>query len=485
MHTIYLSVLLVCLAATGSWANSGAMSYFLDDGVRSLARGGLETLPRQQEALDFTAPLFLDSKGTFRVEAGHESQPAARIYRGGWHGSSAGFQRLDTTLAAPLTFLGGKVKGSVAAGYGYDSFKIKADNETEGTFVHVDEKSAARKGGLFLAAFDRVSLGVSLIATDYRNRPEVPLELEISPSSWFKAGYKHSYSDLAAKVDLTLLGHQGNLPLGLLETIDELYGVLDYRGFRLKFAQELGKPDNRRLEARLQLPGTLYLVGDYRRRDFAAIDQDFTVDAQPGGTLKAALRRSEYRAGVGAQLTSHWSLEANYRHSDIGVDGGGIASSRAVAGFWPSLLVGNYNYLASASLAADQYHLGAEYQGERFSFGAGVQYIDLKPSARIDYWRGVLFGLGRAGADTQQLTVDRIGMLFLATGVGYKWQHFELRYAVGQFIPVYTHDTARSAASSSPGSGSGGAGDIFSRISDKVTHYPGGGVQRLLLSMFF
>jgi len=482
MKRIFLPVLLLSLAATSSWANSGAMSYFVDDGVQSLARGGLERLPRQQEALDFTAPLFLDSKGTYRVEAGYESQPTARIYRGGWHGSSAGFERLDTTLAAPLSFLGGRVKGSLAAGYGFDSFRIKADNETETTLVHVDERSQARKGGVYLAAFDRVSLGVSLIATDYRKSPEVPLELEISPVSWFKVGYKHSYSDLAANVDLTLLGHQGNLPLGLPETLDELYGVLDYGGFRLKYAQELGKADNRRLEARLQLPGNLYLVGDYRRRDFAAIDQDFTVDAQPGGTLKAALRRSEYRAGLGAQITSHWSLEVNYRHSDIGVDGGGIASSRAVAGFWPSLLVGNYNYLASASLAADQYHLGGEYQGERFSFGVGVQYIDLKPAARIEYWRGVLFGLGRAGADTKQLTVDRIGMLFLATGLGYKWQNFELRYAVGQFIPVFTHDTSPSAPASSSGSGSG---DAFSRIADKVTHYPGGGVQRLLLSMFF
>jgi hypothetical protein len=465
--------------------NELVVGSFLDPGVGTLSRGGLEKLPRQQEALDFTAPLFLDSKGRYRVEAGYESQPTARIYSGGWKGSRADSERVATSLAAPFSLWGGALQGSVAAGYSFDSFKVQADNDTEGTFVHVDERFRARQAGVSLSALGRIRLGVSIIGSDYRDRPEIPLELEVAPASWFKLGYKRSYSDFAEDIGLTLQGHQGNLPLKLLDTLDELYGVLDYRGLYIKYAQELSVPDNRRVEARLQLPYSLYLVGDYRRRDFAPIDQGISVDGQPGGTLKATFKKNEYRAGLGAQLSSHWSVEANYRHSEIATEGGGIADTRTIAGFWPSLLLGNYNYLASASLASDQYHLGGQYQGEHFSFGVGVQYLDLRPAARIDYWRAALFGLGRAGAETKELTVDRIGMIFLATGIGYTWKNFEVRYAVGQFIPVSEHDTAASSSAPGSGGGGGGGGNLFSRLGDKIAHYPGGGVQRLLLSLVF
>ena len=482
MHFL-LSLVFLLLTATPSHAfNELLVGTFLDDGVGALSRGGLEKLPRQQESLDFGAPLFLDSKGTYRLEAGYESQPTARIYSGRWNGSRADSERVVSSLAAPFSLWGGQLNGSVAAGYGLDAFKVKADSDQEATSVHVKESFQAIQGGVYLAALGKVSLGISVIDSDYRSRPEIPLELEVAPFSFLKLGYKHSYSDFAASIDLTLLGHQGNLPLKLMESLDELYGVLDYGGLHLKYAQELAKADNRRVEGRLQLPGSLYLVGDYRRRDFAPIDQGFTVDGQDGGTLKARLRKSEYRAGLGAQISSRWSLEANYRHSDIATDGGGIVSTRAVAGFWPSLLVGNYNYLTAASLSTDQYHLGAEFQGESFSFGLGAQYIDLRPSARVEYWRGVIFGLGRAGADTKELTVDRIGMIFLAMGVGYKWTNFEARYAVGQFIPVSAHDSAPDSGSSDSGSG---GGNVLSRLGDVITHYPGGGVQRLLISAFF
>jgi hypothetical protein len=491
---LYARVLLWTVSALLAFFASSAPAHafnellvgsFLDDGVAALARGGLEKLPREQESLDFSAPLFLDSKGRYLIETGYESQPTARIHNGAWQGSRADSERLDTAVAAPFSLRNGALKGSVAAGYGYDFFQVKADNAREGTFVGVNETVRSFKGGVHLSAWERVSLGVSLIGTDYRNYLEVPLELAVAPTDWLTLGYQHSYSDFDARIDLTMMGHQGTLPLKLPETLDELYGVLDCRALRVKYAQELKTPENRRIEGRLLLPGSLYLVGEYRHRDFAPIDQDIEVDGLPGGTLKAALKRTEYRAGIGARLSSRWSVEANYRHGAIAVDGGGIASSRAVAGFWPSLLVGNYNYLASASLESDQYHIAAEYRGDRFSFGLGAQYLDLRPNARVDYWRGILFGLGRAGEETKQLTVDRIGMLFLAAGVGYTWRNFELRYAVGQFIPVWVHDTDQAGPAGAPASGGGGGGDIFSRLGDKIARYPGGGIQRLLLSATF
>lgn len=483
-----LVLLGVLIASTPVYAfDELLIGSLVDDGVTALARGGLERLPHKSETLDFEAPLSLDSQGHYRIETGYQGQLAARIYKGRWNGSRAGSERLDTAVAAPFSIMGGALRGSVAAGYDFDSVELKADNAHEDTFVHVNERFETVKGGIFLQAFERVSLGISILDTDYRDSPEMPLELEISPTSWLKFGYKHSYLDFVAEIDLSLSGHQANLPLELLETLDEFYGVLDYGALHVKYAQELEKAQSRRLEARLQLPGSLYLLGEYQDREFAALDEDFTADGNPGGTLKGTLKRKEYRAGLGAQLSSRWSVEANYRHSDFAVNAGGIANSSAVAGFWPSLLVGNYNYLTSAALDADQYHLGGEYQGECFSFGLGAQYLDLKPEASIEYWRSLLFGLGRAGAETKQLSVDRIKMIFLSMGVGYQWKNLEIRYAVGQFIPISVHDTTEAASSGDSGSGEGGdsGSDFFSSAWDKIKNYPGGGVHRLTLSMVF
>ena len=307
-----LVLLAVLFASTQAYAfDKLLIGSLLDDGVSALARGGLERLPHKSDTLDFHAPLSLDSQGDYRFETGYQGQRAARIYRGRWKGSRAGSERLDTALAAPFSLWGEAIQGSVAAGYGLDSVELKADNATEDTFVQVKEKFESVQGGIFLRAFERVSLGVSVISTDYRDHLEIPLELEVSPTPWLKVGYKHSYIDFAAEIDLNLSGHQANLPLSILETVDELYGVLNYGPLHLRYAQELKETHNRHLEARLLLPASLYLVGEYQRREFAAIDEDFTADGNPGGTLKGTLRRKEYRAGVGAQLSSRWSVEAN------------------------------------------------------------------------------------------------------------------------------------------------------------------------------
>ena len=481
------ALLFVLLLPTASLAfNELLVGTFLDDGVTSLARGGLERLPREPESLDFNAPLFLDSKGSFKVETGYEGQLTARVHSGRWKGSFADSERLETSVAAPFTLFGEALKGNVAAGYGFDAFEVKAENGREDTFVHQNERFQAVKGGIFVKVFKRVSLGVSIISTDYRATPEFPLELEVAPLSWFKAGYKHSYSDFATSIDMRKLGHEGNLPIKLLETLDEIYGVLDKGAVHLKYAQDLRVTGNRRVEGKIALPASCYLVGDYQHRDFAPISQEFSVDGRPSGTLGGSLRKKGYRAGIGGQLSNRWSVEANYRHSDISVDAGGIADSRSIAGFWPSLLVGNYNFVTSASLAADQYHLGGEYQGERFSFALGMQYLDLKPAARVDYWRNVIFGLGTAGAETRQLSVDRIGMIFLGAGIGYQWKNFDLRYAAGQFIPVSVHETTTPEESTpSSGQGSGGGRGFFSRVADKIGRYPGGGLHRLRLAVVF
>ncbi|WP_143424235.1 hypothetical protein [Geoanaerobacter pelophilus] len=461
------------------------MDTFLDRGVTAVARGGLGKLPAEPEALDFEAPLYLDSKEGYRIETGYEGRLTAKVYDGRWKGSIADSDRLETAVAASFSLSGGSIKGSVAAGYGYNGYEIRAVNSKEDTYVHAKENFEAVKGGVYLNAFGKVSLGASIIDTEYRKAPEIPLQLEVSAPQWLKVGYQHSYSNFATDLDLRLLGHEGNLPLKSLESIDSLYLKLDYRGIRGKLSQELGVAKNRMVEAKVDLPKSWYLVGAYHRRDYEDINQGFTVDGTPSGYVKGALRKEAIRAGVGKKLQGGWNLEANFRHGSTAFDGGGGASSLAVAGFWPSLIVGNYNYLTSASISANQYHIGGEFTGERYSFGVGMQYIDLKPAAQVDYWRSSIFGLGSSGADSKKLTVQRIDMIFLGAGIGYRWKHIEAKYAMGQFIPVSVRDNKEEPPPSPATPGGGGGSSIFPEIADKIRHYPGGGLHRLLVSVTF
>lgn len=489
--TLNIFLLLSCLAVGFGVTNALAfsdevMDTFLGGGVTTLARGGLEKLPAEPETLDFDAPLYLDSKEAYRIETGYEGRLTAKVYDGRWKGSIAESDRLETVIAAPFSLSGGSIKGSVAAGYGYNGYDLRAVNDKEDTYVHTKENYEAVKGGVYLKAFEKVSLAASIIDTDYRKAPETPLELEVAALRWLRVGYQHAYSNFATNLDLRLLGHEGNLPLRSVESIDSLYLKLDYPGVRAKFSQELGYGKNRRLEAKVDLPKSWYLVGAYHRRDYDDMDQSFTVDGIPSGYVKGALRKQAVRAGVGTKFPNGWNLEANFRHSSTAFDGGGLASSLAVAGFWPSLIVGNYNYLTSASISANQYHIGGEFTGERYSFGVGVQYIDLKPAAQVDYWRSSIFGLGNSDADSKKLTVQRIGLIFLGAGVGYKWKYIEAKYAVGQFIPVSVRDSEEDEPPSPTAAPGGGDGrSIFSEIADKIRHYPGGGLHRLLVSVTF
>ncbi|HJV67420.1 MAG TPA: hypothetical protein VJ550_16915 [Geomonas sp.] len=468
---------------------------FIDDGVSALARGGLEELPRRQQTLDFNAPLFLNSDGKFRIETGYEHQRTVRIYSGRWAGTHAWSDRLESAAAAPFSLFDGRLKGSAAAGYGWRSLDALGENDGERLKITDQVNLESWKGGLYLQAVDRLFLGVSLISDNLRQGLQVPVEAEVAPLSFLRVGYKHSYLDnLVANFNAVLDTDSASLTIKDLEEINELYLVVDYpEVIYLRFANELKESANRRVEGKLYLPWSLYLTGDYARRDYAGIDEEITVNGSAGGKVEGNFFRKEYRVGTGAVLGERWTVEANYRHQDFSSEGGGVASSRAVTSFWPSLLLGNYNYLYFAELSGDQYHLGGEYRGERFSFGLGMQYLDLKPQANLDYWRSVLFGLGKTGAGNLDLTFDRVQMLFFSLGLGYRWKNTELRYAFGQFVPISLHDTSKSAtvATGSGGTGSagggtgGGGGGFFSSVGDKFTHNPGGNIQRVLLTITF
>jgi len=464
---------------------------FIDDGVSALGRGGLEQLPHRPETLDFGSPLFLDSHGKYRLETEYENQRTVRLYHGRWAGTHAYSDHLETAAAAPFSLFGDRLKGNVSAGYGQRSEDVLTEEDSEKLRITDNTHLETIKGGVYLQAVDRLFLGVSVISDSLRSPLEVPVEVEVAPISFLRLGYKRFYLDnLVANIDATMSADSASLKLKDLEEVNELNLTLDYPDLiYVKFANELKITSNRAIEGKLRLPASLYLVGNYVRREYAGIDQDITVNGAVGGKIGGGFLRSEYRIGAGAVLGDTWTVEANFRHQDFSTQGGGVASSRAVAGFWPSLLLGNYNYLYLASLAGDQYHLGGEYQGERFSFSLGLQYLCLKPQADLSYNRSLLFGLGKTGAGSLDLGFDRVEMLFLSFGLGYRWGNFDLKYAFGQFIPVAIHQTGEDASPPSTGGGTGsgntGGGGFFSNLADKFIHNPGGNIQRIMLSVTF
>lgn len=455
--------------------------YFLDEGVETLARGGLKKLPENQEKLDFNSPLFLDSHGKIRSDVSFEHQRTIRVYNGSWAGSHAYSDQLEGAIAAPFSLWGGALTGDVAAGYGFRSFDVKAVSSKEDVFITESDRFSAKKGGLFLKAMDKVTLGVSVIDTDYRSRPEIPIEVSIKPVDFFSIGYKRSYTDIAGNFSGLISGSNGTLPVAFAEEKNELLLKGEYKGIvTAQYAQEFQHPENNRFTGRLELPGSTYLAGDYTRRIFT-FNQGFTVNDLNGGYLKGEGTWREYRIGVGADLGSHWNIEANYRRQSLNSSGGGVANSNTILNFWPSLLAGKYNHDYNIALESDQYHLSAEYKEDNVSFGIGCQYLDIKPIAEMTYWRSLLFGLGSTGEETLKLDTDRIQLLFLSLGAGYHWDSASISFAFGQFIPIALHE--RSTAENSGTSSSGK--DIFSKIGDYINRNPGGNVVRFMASFYF
>jgi hypothetical protein len=474
--------LLILLFPHPVLAYTELVDLFIDKGTASLMHGGLKRLLKEQDSLDFTAPLFLDSKGKYRIDTGYEYQRTARVFTGRWSGSHAYEERLESAAAAPFTLFDNNVIGSVAVGYGSRWSDVNSDNREEDILVKSSENFEAKKGGLYLNAWNRLKIGTSLISTDYRGRLEVPIEAEVTPSEFVKIGYKRSYIDVAANLAVSLSGKSGLIPLRYGEELNELYVIGNYKGIIYgKYANELGKTGNRRFEGKLSLPWSLYLVGDYQQRDFNFY-QGFSVEGKDGGYLQGDFAFREYRAGIGVDPAEKWNLELNYRHWELTSSGGGIANSAAVVDFWPSLIVGNYNHTYDMALSADQYHAAMEYKGDSLNFGLGAQYIYLKTAAKLDYWRSLLFGLGRAGANTVELSTDRVKLLFISLGLGYRWENVSITYTFGQFVPLGTHDNKVAAETTA---GGGGGANIWDSITDKIDRNPGGNIQRVLLSVMF
>lgn len=485
IRAIILSCLLF-LCGTPVWAYTEIVDILLDGGQETLGRGGLRKITDERESLDFVAPLSLDTKGDYRLETGYEHQRTVRVYDGRWSGSHGYAEKLETAAATPYSLLDGKVSGAVAVGYGYRWFDIVAKSPEDEVDVRSEEHFEAKKGGIFLQGFDRFRVGVSLVDSDYRSGLEIPIEAEVKPFDFIRLGYKRSYIDVAADFAVLLEGTRGTVPLRYGEEVHELYVKGEYRDLLYgMYSQELNGRGNYRLEGKIELPGPWYAVGTYRRRNLS-FDQNFYVGAEEGGYAKGDISLLEYRMGIGANPSKTWNLEANYQRRRLTVAGGGMAFTSAVAGFWPSLVVGDYNHLFNGAVNADQYHAGVTYKGESVSVAFGLQYIYLKTAANLDYWRNVLFGLGKTDFDSLNLDTDRVKLLFLSLGLGYQWKNVSIQYAFGQFIPIGTRE--KNDEPDTDGAGGGGGGDdesIFSKIADKINHNPGGNIQRILLTISF
>ena len=481
---VVMPLLYIFLFASPCFAYTEITGFLIDDGVATLARGGMKQLPGNQEKLDFNSPLFLDSNGKIRSDISFEHQRTIRVYSGSRAGSHAFSDQLDTAVAAPFSLWGGNLSGDIATGYGSRSFDVKAESSVNDFSIASSERFSAVKGGLFLKVLDKVSMGVSAVDTDYRSHPEIPIEVSIKPIEYFSFGYKRSYIDIAGNFSALISGHNGTVPLAYAEEKNELSLKGEYKGFIMaRYAQELRHTGNKSIIGRLELPGSLYLVGDYATRSFI-LDQNFFVDQLSGGYLKGGGSWKEYRVGAGVDLGSHWNIEANFRHQNLDSSGGGIVNSSAVLDFWPSLLAGNYNHIYDVSLTSDQYHMGAEYRGMNTRFGFGCQYLDLRPVAEITYWRSLLFGFGQTGLETLKLDIDRIQLLFLSFGAGYHWDMASLNFAFGQFIPIATHKRS-TAANPASSVGISDGKDIFSKIGDYINRNPGGNIVRIMASFYF
>jgi hypothetical protein len=124
-------LLIILIYPQSVLAYTELISFFIDDGVKSMSRGGLERLFLAPERTDFNSPFSINSDGQYRFDTAYEDQRTARVFNGSWSGSHAYSESIESTIAAPYVFLGGNIKGSLAAGYGYKSVDIKAESSKE------------------------------------------------------------------------------------------------------------------------------------------------------------------------------------------------------------------------------------------------------------------------------------------------------------------------------------------------------------------
>ena len=467
------------------------MNYFLDSGVRTLGRGGVAAINAEPEALSLDDPysLRIAERNRYRIDATYEYQRILRLYDGNWQGTKVASDALETVIAAPFSFLGEDLKLVAAAGYKYDGHDINVTNQQEEVEINSNSHFNAGRAG-FLASWRGVlSAAFTLDANEYSGSIELPFEVKVTPFQQISFGYKQGYHHLKSDIALKISGKSGAIPFAYTQNQRQLY--FESRLWDDKFYLRVGvDPTNpSKLDAvtKIKLPHHLYVVGSLRQWEEDMRQPFGLADGLPGGYIDAFLKQTSYRIGMGWDITEQWNVETNYISSQLEMNGGGAANARAVVDFWPSLVVGNYNYLYAGGVKVDQVHVAAEYKKDRFSFESGLQYLQIKPSFDLNYWRGILFGLGRAGEDNISLTTDRIDMIGLFLGFRYRLGPATFQYALGQFIPVATHEKEGSGATGGGAADSGGGDskNIFEQIGDKISNHPGGLIQRLQLTVEF
>lgn len=475
-------------------AFSEVLNYFLDSGVRTLGRGGIASINDGPEALSLDDPYSLSiaaGNRYARLDVTYEYQRLLRLYDGNWQGTRAASNALETVIAAPFSFRGGDLKLVAAAGYENEGHDIHVSSEQDEVEINSHPNFDAGRAGL-LASYRGVLTGaVTLDANEYTSGIELPFEVKVTPCKLISFGYKQGYHHLKSDIDLTISGKSGAIPFSYTQNQRQLYfesKVWD-GNLHLRMGIDPSNPFNLDGETKVKLPYRLYVVGCIRKWEIDDLRQPFTIaDGIPGGHIDAFLKQTRFRIGMGWDITERWQVETNYISSHLEINGGGIANARAVVDFWPSLVVGNYNYLYAGGLKVDQVHLAAEYKKERFSFESGLQYLHIEPSFNLNYWRSILFGAGRTGEDNKSLTTDSIDMIGLFLGFCYRLGPATFKYALGQFIPVATHGNQEAASEAGGGATDAGSSDdknIFERIGDKISHHPGGLIQRLQLTVEF
>lgn len=467
------------------------MNYFLDGGVRTLGRGGIAPIDAEPEALSLDDPysLRIAARNRYRIDATYEYQRILRLYDGGWQGTKVASDALETVIAAPYSFLEGDLNLVAAAGYKYEGQDINATNQQEKVEINSNQRFNSGRAGFLASWRGMLSAALTLDANEYSDSIQLPFEVKVTPSQLISFGYKQGYHHLKNDIALTISGKNGAIPFSYTQNQRQLYfeSKLWDDQLYLRVGVDPGNTSNLEAETKIKLPHRLYVVSSIRQWK-EDMRQPFTLAAGiPGGHIDAFLKQARYRIGMGWDITEQWNVETNYVSSRLEMNGGGVANARAVVDFWPSMIVGNYNYLYAGGMKVDQLNVAAEYKKDRLSLEYGLQYLQIKPSFDLNYWRSILFGFGRAGEDNISLTTDSIDMIGLFLGFRYRLGPATFQYALGQFIPVATHekDGAGAAGGGAADSGGGDKKNLFEQISDKISNHPGGLIQRLQLTVEF